>query len=69
MKTIKDCKEVHLLHIHRWERPEWWWNIPAKAVGLEGDLYCRSYKTRQGAMNNFKKFAKLNGIENYSIKE
>ena len=69
MKAIKDCKwEVEMCNIYV---EGWCWYASASAnTGLENLLESIDYfETERRAINNFKRFAKLNGIENYSIKE
>lgn len=67
MKPISECKwEVKIR-----EMSECYFVAYTKtACGLEDvGLYGKDYKTPQGAINNWKKFAELNGIKNYEIKE
>ena len=64
MKAIKDVKKV--LIESSFYMDDWWWTIEGD-YGIEGFYTRKHYQTRQGAINNFKKFAKLNGITNYKI--
>ena len=43
----------------------YWWELWCKDFWLQ---HFKEYKTRVGTIKSFKKFAKLNGIGNYSIK-
>ena len=69
LKAIKDCKwEVE---IYGSVGRGYWWRAFSYAANLgivewefNGD---KKYKTKKTALNNFKKFAKLNGITNYKI--
>ena len=68
MKII-NCKwEVTVFRTTRYWR---WWvtlrNDLRNCIGSYKDNF--QYSSKKSATNNFKKFAKLNGIENYSIKE
>jgi len=75
MKAIKDCKlnvniELHNFsygNFYSWEiyNGEYFKNI----IGICEICSYKYFKTRVGAIKSFKTFAKLNGIENYSIKE
>jgi len=81
MKAIKDCKwYVEILHSMYHDR-YYWIMVTTDYTGEKGDYKdddeC-TIKRRQGiaefstvddAINNFQKYAKLNKIENYSIKE
>lgn len=68
MKAIKDCK---------WEVTFWggedgcyWYAETKDDSNLEDNLESnKQFETHRKAINNFKKFAKLNGITNYKIKE
>ena len=71
MKAIKDCKwKVEIATFTKYDgTKEYWWVFQGEPIGIDGYLESETFPTKQGATNNFKKFAKLNGITNYTIKE
>ena len=66
MKAIKDIKEVF---INKSYGGYYYW-VNYDNLGLESDWINGEHKnTKQEAKSDFECFAKLNGIENYFIKE
>ncbi|MFW9872176.1 MAG: hypothetical protein ACFFG0_03665 [Candidatus Thorarchaeota archaeon] len=74
MKAIKDAKwDIDIKNING--KTYFWGASTKEIVGLdiffEGCKFIglETFETKKGAIDNWKKFAKLNGIENYEIKE
>lgn len=81
MKAIKDCKwEIDITVLRYRTIPAgnnkvcWWVMKTFDYTGMCHNVDnvmkgIKNFKTKLGAINNFKRFAKLNGITNYEIKE
>ena len=71
MKAIKDCElKIKIITFTNFDKTkDYWWYTYGKSFGIDGCLESKTFKAKQKAIDNFKEFAKLNGIENYSIKE
>ena len=74
MKALKDCKwevEIEIDSMKYLEGDYYYFvAISGENCGYTEKIFSgeKDFKTRVGAINNFKKFAKLNGITNYKIK-
>lgn len=81
MKALKDCKWIVSTAEILTDYENGWSALKVKyyfsaftnsdsglygAIELAGE---RNYKTKQGAINNWKKFAEINGIQDYIIEE
>ena len=68
MKPLKDCKWI--VPIYQFYNNDYEWVATSCQQSNITELQStNSYKTKKGAINNWKEFAKINGITNYKIKE
>lgn len=64
MKALKDCEWTVSITIFHGAKLHYWWTAYPK----ERNAFItqdKTVKSRRGAQNHWKRFAKLNGITNY----
>lgn len=78
MKALKDCKWNVTVETYYDDRQMFSWKAETKSnIGITDEddvtpirvLWGKNYVHRVDSINNWKKFAKLNGITNYKIVE